>query len=108
MATTVETLSAGAEQIAAQLRRVAALRRRQAEIQTAIANARTAFEESIRVQTDEAKRISLELVSAEGAVRAMTLAHYEETKEPKPTAGVQVKLFKELVYDTQKADEWTR
>jgi hypothetical protein len=105
---TLETVTPGAEQIAAQVRRVAELRRRQDEVKTKIEEAQAAFFESIKPLTEEAKQLGSERTSAEAMLRASTLAHYEQTNETRPTAGVQVKLYTQLDYDPEKADKWTR
>jgi hypothetical protein len=108
MSTTPEGGTAGAEQIADQVRRVAKLRRQRAEMNTKIEEARAAFFESIKHLTKEAEQLGSECASAEAMLRASTLAHYEQTKEARPAAGVQVKIFTHLEYDREKADKWTR
>jgi hypothetical protein len=108
MSTTLEAVTAGAEQIEAQVRRVAKLRRRQGEVDSKIKQARTAFLENIKPLTEEAEQLNSECVSAEAMLRESALARYEQTKETRPTAGVQVAVYKEPVYDPQKADEWSR
>src|SRR5262249_46813439 len=67
-----------------------------------------AFLESIKPLTEQATQLGSDCASAEAMLRLSTLAHYEQTKESRPTAGVQVAVYKEPVYDLQKADEWTR
>jgi hypothetical protein len=108
MATTIERQSAAVDQIAAQLRHVAELRRQQSEISSEIKKAESAFRDSIKAQTEDARRIGDELGAAESKLRTMTLEHYAQTGEAKPTVGVEVKRFTKLEYDLQKADEWTR
>jgi hypothetical protein len=108
MSTALEPVTAGADQLAAQVRRVADLRRRQGEVDTKIEEARAAFLESIKALIEEAKQLGSERAAAEEMLRASTLAHYEQTKETKPTVGVQVKLYTQLEYDLEKADKWTR
>jgi hypothetical protein len=108
MSAILEAVTAGAEQIAAQVRQVANLRRREGELNTKIAEAKAAFWESIRYLTEEAKQLGSECASAEAMLKANTLAHYQQTGETKPTAGVQVKLYTHPVYDQDQADKWTR
>jgi hypothetical protein len=108
MSAILEAVTAGAEQIEAQVRRLAEIRRRKDEVDTKIKEAQTAFLESIKPLTEEAKQLGSERASAEAMLKASTLAHYEQTKETRPTAGVQVKLYAQLEYDLEKADKWTR
>jgi hypothetical protein len=108
MSTTHEAVTAGTEQLADQVRRVAELRRRQNEVNAKIEEARAAFLESIKALAKEAEQLGSERASAEEMLRASTLAHYQQTKETRPTAGVQVKLYTQLEYDLEKADKWTR
>ena len=108
MSTTPEAVTAGAEQLAAQVRLVAELRRQKDEVDNKIKEAEEAFLESIKPLTEKAKLLGSERTSAELMLRTSTLAHYEQTKETRPTAGVQVKLYTELEYDLEEADKWTR
>jgi predicted RecB family nuclease len=108
MSTTLEAVTASAEPIAAQVLRVAELRRRQNEVATKIAEARAAFLESIKPLTEEAEQLGSECEAAEATLRASALAHYEQTREKRPAAGVQVKVYTRLEYDLEKADKWTR
>jgi hypothetical protein len=108
MSTAPEGVTAGAEQIADQVRRVAELRRQRDEANTKIAKAREDFFQSIKHLTEEANKLGSECASAETMLKASALALYQKTKETRPTAGVQVKIFKTLDYDPEKADQWTR
>jgi hypothetical protein len=108
MLATLEAVNGGVEPIAAQVRQVAELRRRQHEVSTKLVEARKAFFESIKPLTEEAGQLDSECDAAEATLRASVLAHYEQTEETRPTAGVQVKLYTHLDYDPEKADKWTR
>jgi hypothetical protein len=108
MSATLDAVTAGAEQIAVQVRQVAGLRRRRDEWTTQIVEAEAAFWESIRHLTEEAEQLGCGCEEAEATLRTSTLAHYEQTREARPAAGVQVKLYTRLEYDQEKADSWTR
>jgi hypothetical protein len=108
MSGTLETVTAGADQIAAQVRHIADLRRRRDEVSNKINEARRAFLESIKHLTDEANQLGSDCASAEAVLKASSLAHYEQTKATRPTDGVQVKIYTRLEYDPEMADRWTR
>jgi hypothetical protein len=108
MSTELEAATPGAEQFAAQVRQIAEFRQRENEVNNRIEEAQVAFQESIKALIEEAEQLRSQRESAEGMLRASALAHYEQTKVTKPTAGVQVKLFTQLEYDLEKADKWTR
>jgi hypothetical protein len=108
MSATLEAVTAGVEPIAALVRQVAELRRRRDQLNAKLAERRAAFFESIKPLTDEAGQLGSECASAEAMLRASALAHYEQTEETRPTAGVQVKLYTHLDYDREEADKWTR
>ena len=96
------------EQLREQVRRVAEARRRLAESEAAFAEREQAFTDA-NAELLAQMKVDTDLVGqAEGTLRALTLAHYEQTKEKKPVEGVQVKEITTLSYSETEALAWAR
>lgn len=96
------------EQLQEQVKRVAALRQAEHDVSSVVADKRSAFEATIADIAADANRLRVEREAAEGALKALTLAHFEQTGEKKPVAGVQVKEIVALEYDKAVAFEWAK
>lgn len=96
------------EQLQEQVRRVAELRRQEAMLGDALQEKRLAFEATIVSELSAKRGCTAMLEQAEAALKALTLAHYEQTGEKKPVVGVQVKEITALDYDKAVAFEWAK
>ena len=96
------------EQLQEQVRRVAELRRQEAVLGDAVQEKRLAFEATIVTELSAKRGATAMLEQAEAALKALTLAHYEQTGEKKPVTGVQVKEITGLDYDKAVAFEWAK
>jgi len=98
----------GAAQLAEEVRRVQTLRHALEERRDALAEAQRQFNVTHATELLDAKEWAVRVEAAEMGLKALALAHFKRTGEAKPTAGVEVKLFKGYEYDAAVALAWAK
>lgn len=90
------------------VRALAFARATHAELADELRDKRAAFELEHRDLVTRAKAAAAAVDAADTSLRALTLAHYANTKEAKPCRGIEVKSRDTMSYDGRHALEWAR
>jgi hypothetical protein len=96
------------EQLNEQVRRVAEARRSLDAMKALYRGKEAQFLEENAHLAEQIAALATVAEQTEGALRALVLAHYEQTKEKKPVPGVEVKEKVALDYDAGAALAWAR